>query len=264
MSSTNGWTITTEQLLRNWSQQISINENEYRQRGTYYRKWYYGIGVIIGLIQTSIICTLLNALGRNDSSFTIIIIITGLEAIVFIANGIDKFFNFAAGSEKFYEAAKEHNALSRLIDSTLAFPRSERDNARNVILLIRQQFNQIKDNSPNLPPNDVIHKLDMCIYENPHEARGNMGIGITLVGTETRISIKTPHNTENVGLPECSTGHDEEINNVRRNKFEAQLQEQKVVAKEKQEYHGILKNLEYQWGRMEQHSEDSTEHKGDE
>ena len=96
-----------------------------------------------------------------------------METLILIAQGIDKFFNFGSGSEQFYEAAKDHNALSRLIDATLTLPRKDRDMAREVLLGIRQQFNQIQDSSPNLPPNSIVHKLDMCIYDDPNKARGN-------------------------------------------------------------------------------------------
>ncbi len=270
MSDINGWSVNIERLLSNWSQQISINENEYRKRGTYYRYWYYGFGMVILLIHTSILSTLLNTLVRQDGNSNIIIVITILETIVFLANGIDKFFNFASDSAKFYEAAKEHNALSRLIDSSLAFSRTERDNARDVLLSIRQQFNQIKDNSPDLPPNNIIHKLEMCIYENPREARGNKGTGVILVGAEHKFSVKTPHNKKNISLPESPPrddevlAHNEEtINNAHRHKFKAQLQVQKKVAAKEHQSHGVLKNLEYQWRRMEQHAEEDSKPQGD-
>ncbi len=263
MSDINGWSVNVERLLKNWSQQISINENEYQKRGSYYRNWYYGFGLVILIIHTSILSTLLNTLVRQDNNFTTTIVITILETIVFLANGIDKFFNFANGSAKFYEAAKEHNALSRLINSTLALSRRERDNAKDVLLSIRQQFNQINDNSPNLSPNNVIHKLEMCIYENPQEARGN-------TGTAEIVSARIPHTKKVIDLPgsppneniEYDLG-EETISNAHRHKFVAQLQEQKKIAVKKQQ-HGALRNLEYQWRRMEQHGEeDSKEYKGD-
>ncbi|KKL73931.1 hypothetical protein LCGC14_2069970, partial [marine sediment metagenome] len=51
---------------------------------------------------------------------------------------------------------------------------------------------------------------------------------------------------------------EETISNAHRHKFVAQLQEQKKIAVKKQQQHGALRNLEYQWRRMEQHGEEDS------
>ena len=267
--SSNGWTKNIERLLKNWSKQISINEDEYRKRGTCYRRWYYAFGAFIAIGQTGALVAVVNTIislsttaKTNEANFGLLIFVAIMDALVLIAQGLDKFFNFGSGSEQFYEASKEHNALSRLIDATLTLPRVDRDLAREVLLSIRQQFNHIQDNSPNLPPNAVVHQLDMIIYKDPSQAKGRQGSSTNpSSGTEESV----PETAITVNLPESSTedktqdSTEEHVSTVQKCKFNAQIQEQKGEAAREHQSRRTFRNLEYQWNRMEQHGEDDPE-----
>ena len=277
---TNGWTKNVERLLRNWSQQISINENEYRKQGSYYRNWYYVFGAFIVIAQTGALTTLINVVismntdkdecKKTEAAAVLLVIVAVIETFVLVAQGIDKFFNFGSASEQYYEATKDHNALSRLIDSTLTLPRNDRDVAREVLLSVRQQFNQIQNNSPNLPPNAFIHRLEMCIYDNPEQAKGRQPDGVITIGSDQSImpedfgSPPIPENTRAVALPasppeDSSHDSDEEyVSNAQRCNFDQQLHIQKQQAAREQHQNRRLRNLEYQWRRMEQHAEDDS------
>ncbi len=273
MSPTNGWTKSVERLLKNWSQQISINEDEYRKRGTYYRAWYYAFGVFSVIAQTGALTTLINVIisiintpdkcKPSNVNLGLLVFIAVMETLILIAQGLDKFFNFGSGSEQYYEAAKDHNALSRLIDATLTLPRIDRDRAREVLLSIRQQFNQIQDNSPNLPPNAIVHRLDMYIYENPSHAKGH-GDRVTQVDDVEDIdgSPPVPEAAVAVDLPESPSedlsydSDEEHVSIAQKCKFGVQMQEQKGEATREHHRNLVLPNLEYQWRRMEQHAEE--------
>lgn len=283
----NGWNKSSEQLLENWSRQISINENEYRKRGTYYRNWYYAFGLFEVIAGTGGVITLINVIinivnNQDDCEQNVqlglLIFIAVLESIIVVAQGIDKFFNFGSGSEQYYDAAKEHNALCRLIDTTLTLPRVNRDQAREVLLSVRHQFDQIQDNSPNLPPNDIIHRLHMCIYENPEQAKGVRAVDCSASSSNMLLNIvgdrnsPRPNGAQEVELPESppeeNKEEDEEnISNGHQCKFNQRLREKKkeVIANEIKRRPSIFKPLEYQWRRMQQHEEDpSNEPQGDE
>ena len=274
MPSTNGWTKSIERLLKNWSQQISINEDEYRKRGTFYRAWYYAFGVFSVIAQTGALTTLINVIVSiintpdkckpSNVNLGLLVFIAIMETLILIAQGLDKFFNFGSGSEQFYEAAKDHNALSRLIDATLTLPRIDRDSAREVLLSVRQQFNHIQDNSPNLPPNAIVHRLDMYIYENPSQAKGQCDRVTQVDNMEEDIdgSPPVPEDAVAVDLPESPSedlSHDpdeEHVSIAQQCKFGAQIQEQKGAATREHHRKRALRILEYQWRRMEQHAEE--------
>lgn len=260
-----GWNKNVEDLLKNWSQQVTINENEYRKKGAYYRKWYLGIGVFIATVQTGVITSLVNLIINNESSSMIdpcsdninqilLIVVTVVEAIVLVVQGIDKFFDFGAGSEKFYDSAKEYNALSKLIDTTLTLPRADRDYAREVLLSVRQQFSKIQETSPNLPPIDIINKLDMCIYENPSHAKGNVE-DKDEVSDDNSVIINIPPSP-----PKDNIIHfDDEvdlISNATQCKTEALMKTYKSEVARNYDKNDKFKNFIYQWNRLEAHDED--------
>lgn len=271
--SNNGWSRNVEKLLRNWSAQISINEGEYRKRGSYYKRLYVAFGIYLVIADTGALTTLINVIISTiletpqpctttmtpSSSVSTAQKVTNTALLIFVAImstfnlimlGVDKFFDFGGKSEKFFEAAKEHNALSRLIDTTLSLPRADRDVAREVLLSVREQFNHIVDNSPNLPYNDIIHSLDMKIYKNPKEARGNSS------SSESELDLpKSPPEAEDI---HTLSGSEEYISHPQRCRFETQLQSQKGDARrETKRKSAIMKHMDYQWGRMEGHAEDS-------
>lgn len=278
---TGGWTGDAERLLKNWSRQISINEDQYRKRGAYYRNWYWAFGVFLAIAQTGILTTLVNVIvsitsnakhtecAADKVNVGALIFVAVMGSIILVAQGIDKFFNFGSGSEQFFDAAKDHNALSRLIDATMMLPRSDRDDAREVLLSIRQQFDQIQYNSPNLPPSEIIHRLDMCIYDDPHLARGNRSSTVYLPSPETINILNSPPplppTVETVQLPpdtdtdtEATTSTEDCVSATRMCHFNSQLQEQKTdTEKAEQNKKGLLKYLEYQWRRLERHAEES-------
>ena len=271
MSNNNGWSRNVEKLLKNWSEQISINESEYRKRGSYNKRWYYAFGIFIVVAQTGALTTLINVIIRlltktptdncgktpspmmEETNFTdtgLLIFTAIMNTIILIIQGINTFFDFGSKSEKFFEAAKEHNALGRLIDTTLSLPRADRDIAREVLLSVREQFNHIQDNSPNLPYNNIIHSLDMKIYKNPEHARGNSS-------SSDDKDIDMPQSPPPDPDIHTLSGSEEYISHPQRCKFETQLQSVKNDArKESKRKSGILKHLDYQWGRMETHAEE--------
>ena len=127
-----GWNKNVEDLLKNWSQQVTINENEYRKKGAYYRKWYLGIGVFIATVQTGVITSLVNLIINNESSSMIdpcsdninqilLIVVTVVEAIVLVVQGIDKFFDFGAGRKMFVGDFLKESIEFGCFDAFLAF-----------------------------------------------------------------------------------------------------------------------------------------------
>lgn len=260
----NGWTKNAEKLLRNWSQQISINESEYRKRGSYYRNWYYAFGAFIVIAQTGALTTLIQLIftmdtnaddsgNCNTTSKGLLIFVAGMGILILVAQGLNTFFNFGSGSEQYFEASREHNALSRLIDTTMMLPRNERDQSREVLLAIRQQFDQMQNNCPSLPPNAVIHRLDMCIYDDPNQAKGHF---------ERDVEDSVPENAMQVILPKSPPGEstfesdEEHIGITQQTKLNTNLQKQKTLVAKDEKKKKLMRNLEYQWERMEQHAED--------
>jgi len=261
MHQKNSWTKAIKLLLQNWSKQISINENEYRKRGRRYRNLYYAFGAFIVIAQTGALTTLINTIVTASKSSKSCSSIIGwlifsavMETLVFVAQGLDKFFNFGAASEQYYEAAKNHNALSRLIDTTLILPKKERGSAKEVLLSISKQFNTIQNSSPNLPPNEMVHHLEMHIYDDPSHAKGNK---VTSSSSQSIESKENLPKTEAVELPEISSDDsDDHISNTHRCKFGAQMQEQKKAATRELQHNRALRILEYQWSRLEQHGDE--------
>lgn len=277
---TNGWDRTIENLLINWSKQITINEHEYRKRGSFYKRVYTIFGAFDIIAQTGILTSLINAIASNN--YGVIVYVAAVECLVLIASGLDRFFNFGSASEMYYSVAKDHGALSRFIDSTLSLPRKDRGLARDVILSIREQFNGlVKDNSIQLPPNKIVYKLEMCIYEDPRAAIGNYsnqnvqaesptaGDSPSSRKSQTSSNVSEVHiNIEEIPILEDTAtvnsssppelDPDEEIIrhsqkcNVRTKLISEKRKLERDTAKNK----GFLsKNLEYQWGRLEAHDE---------
>jgi len=256
----NGWDNTIEKLLANWSQQISINENEYRKHATNYKKLYYIFESFCIITQTGSLTTLINAIA-NDSGIIVYIIVAVLDSLNLVVAALSTFFNFAGISEKYYEAAKDHGALSRFIDSTLSLPRKDRGHSKEVVLSIREQFNNlIKDNTLQLPPNKIIHRLDMCIYEDPNNAIGNSSIGLLASPRKDDISIiidksnNSSGNSSTVNLPDLDGEH--VINHEQKCNIRKQLIIERKNVENEIKNKGILSNLEYQWGRLANHDEE--------
>ena len=251
MCETKGWNNDVELLLKNWSKQILINEKEYRNRGYYYKKWYYGIGVFMIVSQTSVLSTLFNSIFSDNEEQISIIFVTIMEFIILIVQGIDKFFNFGSASEQFFEASKNHNVLNRLIDTTLILPRPDRDAAREVLLSIRHQFNQLQDDCPPLPAQSIIHDLDLCIYQNPVEAKGKHPYKKDLSRSNS-ITIDIPESP-----PEDKLKYScDYVKNSQLHKFNEKLnKEKRELSIEESKKGGISKNLEYQWNRLQHHEE---------
>lgn len=281
MENINGWNKTLEKLLVNWSQQISINESVCIKRGYKLKVYYYCFGVFIIIAQTGALTTLINAIATGNNG-NILIVVAILETLSLIAQGIDTFFDFSSASKVYYNSSREFNSLSRFIDSTLAIPRKDRELARELVLSIRKQFNDINTTCPQLPLNKIIHKLDMSIYENPHEAVGiknnieNINVdytkGILYVEDKTPPKVTVEIKNEKVELPENSPekkqlvitfddilqSDEEIISNSTENKVREQLQLKKSIKKREEfdKKNPISKILEYQWRRFEQHNDD--------
>lgn len=246
--STNGWNSKVEKLLNNWSKQIDINEAQYRERGAYFRKMYYIFGIVDIFLETGALVTLINVLiniSKVDTKpvgvlyISLLGIVLGLETTVFTIHAFEKFFNFGGVSEQFYESAKDYDALRRLINMTLTLPRRDRDKARGVILSIKEQFNIIQRTSPNVPPHKVVKELDMNIYDNPEEAKGERS---TSSGTTVHYSEE---NDEPLQVPigqQC--------------KFNEQMKFHRDAVNRDYEQNKILGGLEYQWRRFEQHDDE--------
>lgn len=268
----NGWTKSTEKLLRNWSQITSINESEFRKRGVFYRNWYWGIGIVLVITQTGSVATIANLIlnlysqettADATSEATVLTIVGIIEALILIAQGLDKFFNFGSASEQYFTAAKDYNSLSRTIDTTLTLSRADRGPARDVLISIRQKFDQLQDTSPNLPPNAVVHRLDMCIYDDPEQARGNAKTGIVNLGDGQGLPIEEvlnesppPEHAKKVKFPKGTDSDDEHVKYNQKLNLETEFQGQKKHAELEHQKTKRLKNLEYQWRRMQEHADD--------
>lgn len=257
----NGWTPESERLLQNWSKQIIINEKEHRKRGVKYGNIYFGLGILLGIIQSISVAALCNYLigeGKTDS----IVLSTILESISLIAQIFDRFYNFGSSSEKHFDASKEFNALARLIDGTLTLGRNDRDNAREFVLSVRQQFDSVQDGSPNLPNNSIIHKLELCIYNDPEQAKGIRGVGVVNLNDSQSFSPEASPpganeaDIETVDINPDGTD-DNHISNSYRRKFAGSLVRNKSLTKlDGVKKKNVMSGLNYQLERMNQHEEE--------
>lgn len=202
-----GWTPSTEGLLQNWSKQISINEREHRKRGSWYGSTYVGSSIIVNFTIGIGVVLLIYFLASNDSSSNAIIISIVLEALGLVANILSQILNFGSKSKDYYDAAKDFNALARLIDGTLTLRRKDRDNAREFLLSVRQQFDSIQDNSPNLPNNRIIHKLELRIYQDPEKAKGNSRCN----SPEEEVSPSSSEPEVIVGIPDLLPNPNQDV-----------------------------------------------------
>jgi hypothetical protein len=280
---TNGWTLKIEQLLSNWSQQVSINEQQYMKYGQRYYNYYILFGMLVIISQTGALTTILNVI-TQDTTKNILIGVAVLQTLVIIFQAIDKFFNFGSASQQYYEAAKNHNALSKFIDSTLVIPRKDRTDARETLISIRNQFNELKLTSPSLPSNNVIHKLDMLLYEDPREACGVLKDKPIKIGQSKGILyhsnsnidkqetvVELPNIAEKVNLPQYSGELDEKqliitftrkesdpdeetISQKTETQIRQKIQQTKTQAI-KEQNKGFMNILNYQWTRLEEHGE---------
>lgn len=237
-----GWTKQIEKLLRKWDTQITLNEIEYRKRGTFYRKWYFGVGIFLVISQTGAVTTLINIIisilsqqpigggdcsqptAYNPATTIILVIVAVIQTIILIVQGIDKFFNFGAAVEQYYSAANDHVTLSRLIESILSLPKKDRDHAREVIVSIRQQFTNIQNNSPNLPHNVAIREL------------------------------KCPTETESI--PGIRINSDTDVGIAQKQRFKQQLSETRNTMRNDPEK-SFMDNFNFQWRRMNEHDEET-------
>ena len=238
-----------------------------------YRYWYFALGIISIISQTGSLTVLIDAISRDNTTLNIMIIVALMETVVLITQGIDKFYNFGAGSEKYFDAVKEHDALKKFIDLTLSLPRKDRDNARETLLSIKKQFEDIRNNSPIISYNKIVHKLDMCIYENPEIARGMSTQARGLSEIPTIVQTMSPQQMEkgldkHIELPVAHDLHnnqllltfkkqepDEElISHQTMNNVKTKLLKSKLDASTSLDKRNF--NLfEYQWKRLEEHNE---------
>lgn len=234
----NGWNKQIEKVLVNWARQIALNEDTYRGRGVWYNRGYNGIGVVLVFTQTTALMTLLTIITqyatRPDADLTAVLIcIAIVDTAILILQGLDKFWNFGSKAEKHFEAAKDHNALNKLIVSTLTLDYSDRDSAREYMESIRRQFQRLQEDSPNLPNNKVINQLEIAIYERVQTARET-----TLDGGFEQL----PKRGEHGGTIELPTF------NTQQRKVQEALTDAKTDKDQ-----NILKNLDYQWRRLVEH-----------
>lgn len=282
----NGWTSSIEKLLINWSQQILINEHVYLNYGQKYHNLYVIFGIVIIVIEAGSLMTILNLI-TQEANKNILIGVAVLQSITIIFQMIDKFFNFGSSSEKYYEAGKNHNALSKFINSTLVLPRKDRGDAREIIISIRNQFNELKNTTPTLPSNKIIHKLDMMLYEDPKEACGDKPEKTIRIGQSKGLFfrssnqiekqeavIELPDITEKVELPKSSAedlnekqliitfkrkesdSDEETVRQQTSTMIREKIQQSKTEASKQQEYNKNFMNIiNYQWSRLEEHGE---------
>lgn len=167
------WSRKIRKLLINWSKQITINETEHIFRGNRYKFINKGLNFFDIVGKTGILTTLISAIANQNVTLVLIVWLTVIDALILTTDSISIFFDFGGLSEKHFSASKEYNSLSKLIDSTLALEPEDRDNPKEFLTLVMKKFSNISGNAPNLPYNAKVHKLDLQIYENPEDARGD-------------------------------------------------------------------------------------------
>jgi len=225
------WSKKIIRLLQNWRQQISINENQHLYRGSKYKFIYRGFSIFDIISKAGILSILITAITNNNVNLPILILITIMESITTATDFITIYFDFGTLSEKHFTSAREYNSLSKLIDSTLALQSSDRDDPKQFITLIMKKFSKIADNSPDLPFNDVVHKLDLQIYNNPKDACG-------LKNSSSDDSDKTD-NTTNLETVKITPIQESLKSSV---KFESIMETSEIA---RPNY------LTYQWNRLE-------------
>jgi hypothetical protein len=250
----NGWTPQSERLLKNWGQMVSINESEYRKRGSRAKYCYtcWGTALIILQVGTLVIflSTVISIIARQGVEVNdyVLFTLTGLSQFITpIFQGLTSFFNFGSVAERHFQAAKDHTAMRRLIDTILSLPRSERDNAREVLLSLRQQFNLLQDHSPSLPVSSSIRELENKIYDNPRQAIIQQQLG------GIQVVIDLPSDSANTEPVETVDMSDEYISVKGRCKVSEQLAAERTILDRNS---AAYKLLEYQHRRMEEHAEE--------
>jgi len=226
------WSKKIKKLLQNWRQQISINENQHLYRGSKYKFIYRGFSIFDIISKAGILSILITAITNNHVNLSILILITIMESITATTDSISIYFDFGTLSEKHFTSAREYNSLSKLIDSTLALKPSDRDNPKEFITLIMKKFTKIAENSPSLPFNNVVHNLDLQIYNNPKDACGLKNSSSETDKTETNLET-----VKIVPVPESLK------NSV---KFETAMETSNIV---RPNY------FTYQWNRLETETE---------
>lgn len=164
-----GWNNRAEALCVNWSKQIGVNEQEHRKRGSRYKKLDNCMSLFNIITQITALTALINAIFKESADhIAIIIFVAVIESLVLINDGVDIVFDINELSQQHFTSANEYGGLSRLIDSTLSLEKNDRGKASSFLKIVRNKFNNILEESPDLPTNKMVDKLDTIIYVDPH------------------------------------------------------------------------------------------------
>lgn len=165
------WNSKIKGLLINWKQQITINEQQHLIRADRTKKVNMFLELVDTLGNASVLTILVSASAQNFISETLLYITTVINSFTFACSGILGWYSPGVLSQKHYSDAKEYNALVKLIDSTLAIEPDE--DPKEFVTTVRRRFEEIADDAADIPYNDMVHSLELQIYNNPKDACGD-------------------------------------------------------------------------------------------
>lgn len=222
------WNPQIRKLLKNWSKQITINEQQHLLKADKNKKLNI-IFVFFDIIgKACIFTTLLSSLSEKYLGYDLLIFVTIVEALTIATEGLAAYFDFSVISQKHFEGAREYNSLSKLIDSTLSLKKSDRGPAKEFITFVIEKFKFIAENTIDLPYNKMVHQLELQIYKDPSDACGNSS------------KDNTPENSQG-----ASNTEDIKSSNPSNIRLDIKLQKQKLKREDSQNYQN------YQWNRFE-------------
>lgn len=173
----NNWSQEIINLLKNWKEQININENAHLFRATRY-KYLNNFFIIFNFIgNTSVLITLLTAFSDRVLNYDPLIFVTVVSGLTMLSSSLSDYYDFSECSHKNFEDAKKYNDLGKFVTSTISLPSRERGDAKETVEYIRKKFMKISEESMDLPYNKKVHQLELQIFENPKDARGDGGSG---------------------------------------------------------------------------------------
>jgi hypothetical protein len=181
------WTSPIKKLLINWKQQININEKQHLLKADKTKKINLVLETIDTLGNTSVFTILLTVVSQQIISISLLYIALIMESFVLTCSGILGWYEPGILSQRHYTDAKEYNALAKLIDSTLALEPD--DNPKEFVALVRKRFEVISENAADLPFDDKVHHLELQIYENPDDARGETSSSSSESSSENNLEI---------------------------------------------------------------------------
>ena len=185
------WTPIMDKLLRIWLKQINKNSKAHTRLSKTYRRRNIIMGgpaVVIGGFASGANFTLFRQECSYNEVSIVRIIISSMMMFSTALTGLMSFLNYGSRSKEHSNASERYDALSRIINNTLAFDYTARGKPTDIINSIRNQYDHIVNSTPSLKGIIDDELPTSIIYNDDAENKDKVDIDINMFSSGSNMA----------------------------------------------------------------------------